>query len=187
MNISQMDGNGIISVFCQTWYFNVVFAWEKVGELQHRIIRFNTFINISFNNVSEWNPLENFFIFNIYPQYECVIFPWNLYVRTSISDVCGRPLSSIPIKYYFEIWLIRVRNICVNLHQPLCAAEIKIRVVFLRPLLVSEYYFIGMKPVASVPLDKLFIFCTIREQLVLRANPYPLRRWVIAECVNIAE
>ena len=165
----------------------MVFAWEKVGELQHRIIRFNTFINISFNNVSEWNPLENFFIFNIYPQYECVIFPWNLYVPYIYIRCLRASVKLYTIKYYFEIWLIRVRNICVNLHQPLCAAEIKIRVVFLRPLLVSEYYFIGMKPVASVPLDKLFIFCTIREQLVLRANPYPLRRWVIAECVNIAE
>ena len=55
------------------------------------------------------------------------------------------------------------------------------------PLLISEYYFIGMKSVASVPLDKLVVFYTIRVQLVLRANPYPFRGRVIAECTNVTE
>lgn len=90
------DGwGGIVSIFCHTCYFNVIFTWSQIGQLQHRIIWFNTLINISVYDVSEWNALENIFVL-IYIRSTSVLYFHGIFIFwISISDVCGCPFSSI--------------------------------------------------------------------------------------------
>lgn len=91
------------------------------------------------------------------------MFPWNFYILGVYTGCIRLPVKFYAVKCYFRIWFIRLWDVCVYSDQSFYATKVKISAVFFSPLLISKYYFIGIKSVASVPLNKSVLFYAVRK------------------------